>query len=183
MAVRRLHCVICGAEIPYKFGRPRKVCNNPQCQRALQRLRVRRFKLKKKKFRGEAIYSALRAISIESYEPTIYSSDLGNPLNVGDGSSLKVIPEYIGTTFQGYREPNTLTVEFIKDSIEFYRKHPSLVRYPDKLKPSPRVHRIGVGVPNIMCGVCGSSNLLWRSEGGWFCPECGNDVDFSLPIL
>ncbi|MEM2123306.1 MAG: hypothetical protein QXE79_06685 [Candidatus Bathyarchaeia archaeon] len=179
---KRLYCVICGAEISYRFGRPRKVCGNPQGQKALQRLRVRRFKLRKKKVRGEALYSALRAVSTESYEPTIYSSDLGNILNIGEGSSLKVIPDYSGAVFQGYREPNTLTVEFIKDSIEFYRRHPSLIRHPGKLKPNPRVHRIGAGVSNIICGICGSSNLLWRSEGGWFCPECGNDIDFSLPI-
>ncbi|MEM3108973.1 MAG: hypothetical protein QW569_04445, partial [Candidatus Bathyarchaeia archaeon] len=159
---KRLQCVICGTEIPYRFGRPRKVCGNPQCQKALQRLRVRRFKLRKKKFRGEALYSALRAVSVESYEPTIYSSDLGNLLNVGEGSSLKVIPEYAGAVFQGYREPNTLTVEFIKDSIEFHHRHPSLVKYPEKLKPNPRIHRIGAGIPNIICGICGSSNLLWR---------------------
>lgn len=182
MKERKLRCVICGAEIPYAFGRPRKVCNNPHCQKALQRLRVKRFKLKRKKFRGEAIHAVLRAVSAESYEPTLYNTDLGNPLNLGEGGSLKVIPDFSGTAFNGYREPNGLTVEFFKDSINFYKRHPSLVKYPEKLKPNPKAHRIGAAAPTVMCGVCGSSNLLWRAEGGWFCPECGNDVDFSLPI-
>ncbi len=182
MGETKLHCVVCGAEISYRFGRPRKVCDNDQCQKALQRIRIRRFKLKKKRIRREAIQATLKVVTFDSYEPTIYNTDLGNLLNVGEGGSLKVIPDYSDVVFRGYREPNELTIEFVKNSIEFYHKHPDLVRYPDMLKPSPKAHRIGIGIPNVMCGVCGASSLLWRSEGGWFCQECGNDTDFSLPI-
>jgi hypothetical protein len=179
---QKTRCVICGTEITYTFGRPRKVCSNLQCQKALQKLRARKFKLKKKKLRGEAINTALRAFSIDSYEPTIYNTDLGNLLNIGKEGSLKVIPYYHLSIFNGYKEPTELTLDFMKDSIAFYQKHPELVRYPKRLKPNPKTHRIGVKIPNIECSACGCLSLHWRSEGGWFCPECGNEVNFSLPL-
>jgi len=176
---KELYCIICGAKIPYTFGRPRKACDNPECQKTLQKLRVKRFKLRKKKFKGEALQAVLVATSLESYEPTLYNTDLGNVLNVcKNGVFLKVIPEYNGSGV--YREPTKLTIEFIKDSIEFYRKHPDLVKHPEKLKPNPKPHRIGAGLISFVCEVCGSSRIGLKPEGGWICLECGSD--FSLPI-
>jgi len=174
---KELHCIICGAKIIYKFGRPRKVCDNPSCQKMLQKLRVRRFKLKKKKAKGEAVQAALK-IALNNYEPTIYNTDLGNLLNLSEKSSLKVIPEYKGVIV--YREPIKLTIEFAKDSIKFYKEHPDLVRNPEKLKPNPKPHRIGVEASSFICEVCGSSRIALKSDGGWICLDCGSD--FSLPI-
>ena len=182
METKRLQCVICGAEISYTFGRPRKICGNPQCERALQKLRVRRFKLKQKKLKSEAVQATLKTVVIDSYEPTMYSTDLGNLLNIGAMGSLKVVPDYYDAIFQGYRDPSESTLEFVKDSFAFYRRYPDLVRFPDKLRHNPKAHRIGGGAAQVICGVCGSSSLLWRSDGGWFCQGCGNDTDFSLPL-
>jgi predicted nucleic acid-binding Zn ribbon protein len=176
---KELYCIICGTKIPYIFGRPRKACDNPECQKILQKLRVKRFKLKRKKFKGEALQAVLAATSLKNYEPTIYNTDLGNIFNLSQhGIFLKVIPEYNGSST--YRAPMKLTIEFIKDSIEFYKNHPKLVKHPEKLQPNPKPHRIGAGSINFVCEVCGSSKIGLKPEGGWMCLECGSD--FSLPI-
>jgi hypothetical protein len=175
---KELRCMICGAKIIYKFGRPRKVCDNPLCQKTLQKIRVRRFKLKKKRVKGEATQATLKLASLNNYEPTIYNTELGNMLNSGEKGSIKVVPDYKGVIF--YREPMELTIEFAKDSIKFYKDHPDLVNHPEKLKPNPKPHRIGAGAAGFTCEVCGSSRIALKSDGDWICLDCGSD--FSLPI-
>ncbi|MEM4246162.1 MAG: hypothetical protein QW390_02580 [Candidatus Bathyarchaeia archaeon] len=180
MGIERLaRCMICGRAITYRFGRPRKACDSPACQQALQRLRARRFKLKKKRIKGEAAYR-LKQISIEFYEPTFTNADLGNLLNIG--GEIDVIPSYAGLRFIGLKPPDPLTVEFVKDSALFLQRHPEMVKYPSYIRGRERTHRIGPGELYLACNLCYSTKLAWTGQG-WYCTGCGNESDFSLPII
>ena len=174
---RQALCIVCGKILDYRFGRPRKACDNPQCQQALQKLRARRFKLKKKRIMSEASYQ-LKQIQIDYYEPTFTNEDLGNPLNIG--STLEIIPCYSGFEFTGFKSLDPLTIEFFKDSMLFQRKHPDLVKCPDHIQGKKRIHRIGPGELYHACTLCYSTKLVWTDQG-WYCTECGNEIDFSLP--
>ena len=177
--VRRSRCVICGKVVEYMFGRPRRACDNPECQRALQKLRVRRFKLKKKRIKAEGRY-LLKRVQIDFYEPTYTSEDLGNPLNIG--SKMEIVPFYSGHQFVGFRPLGPLTVEFVKDSKLFLQRYPDLVKYAYRIRGREKAHRTGPGELYLACNVCQSTKLIWVDQG-WYCTECSNESDFSLPIF
>jgi hypothetical protein len=129
--------------------------------------------------KSEARYQLKRA-KIDYYELTITNEDLGNPLNIG--SKMDIIPHYSNLQFMGFISLHPQTVAFVEDSMVFLKQYPDLVKNPENIKGKEKIHRIGPGELYLTCNLCYSPKLIWVDQG-WYCPECGNEKDFSLALF
>ena len=159
---RGLHggnCVVCGREIPFSFGRPRRYCSD-ECKRLAK---TRRDRIRKRLLR-RLVSQGYDAEFFHWSQPTLYSDELGNIFNefrtprgtVGlryesYDKGVEELPTvaytYNGLRFTkaGHIVVNADTRAFILNARGWCLEHKNLLRNPEHIPaPNPKTHRIGV---------------------------------------
>jgi len=153
------NCVVCGKEIPFSFGRPRRYCSD-ECRRLAK---ARKDRIRKRLLR-KLVGLGYEAKIFQCSQPTLYSDELGNIFNefrtpkgaaslryeiydegVGERSTIACMHNGLRFTKAGHIVVSTDTRAFILNAREWCLEHKSLLRNPDHIPaPNPKIHRIGV---------------------------------------
>ena len=157
--LQRGNCVVCGKEIPFSFGRPRRYCSD-ECKRLAK---ARRDKIRKRLLR-RLVSQGSDAEFFQWSQPTLYSDELGNIFNefrtpkgtVGlryesFNEEVEELPTatyaYNGLRFTkaGHIVVSTDTRAFILNARRWCLEHRNSLRNPEHIPaPNPKIHRIGV---------------------------------------
>jgi len=153
------NCVVCGREIPFSFGRPRRYCSD-ECKR-LAKARIDRIR---KRLLRRLVSQGYEAEIFQWTQPTLYSDELGNIFNefrtpkgtaglryesYDEGAEELHTATYIynGLRFTkaGRIVVSTDTRAFILNARRWCLEHKVLLRKPEHIPaPNPKMHRIGV---------------------------------------
>lgn len=157
--LQRGNCVVCGRELPFSFGRPRRYCS-AQCTRLAK---ARRDRIRKRLLR-RLVSQGYDAEIFQWSQPTLYSDELGNIFN-----EFRIPKGTVGLRYESYdegvEEPPTVTYtynglrftrtghivvnadtkSFILNARRWCLEHRKLLRNPEHMPaPNPKIHRIGV---------------------------------------
>jgi len=153
------NCVVCGRELPFSFGRPRRYCSD-ECKRLAK---ARRGRVRKRLLR-RLVSQRYDAEFFQWSQPTLYSDELGNIFNEFRSPRGTVGLRYERFN-EGVEEPPTAayacnglrftkaghivvsadTEAFILNARRWCLEHKSLLRNPERIPaPNLKIHRIGV---------------------------------------
>lgn len=153
------NCIVCGKEIGFSFGRPRRYCSD-ECRRLAK---ARRDRIRKRLLR-KLVCLRYEAEIFQWTQPTLYSDELGNIFNefrtpkktvglqyeiydegVEEESTTACVHDDPRFTKAGHIVVSADTRAFILNAREWCLEHKSLLRNPDHIPaPNPKIHRIGV---------------------------------------
>jgi len=157
--MQRGNCVVCGREIPFSLGRPRRYCSD-ECKRLAK---ARRDRIRKRLLR-RLVSQRYDAEFFQWSQPTLYSDDLGNvfnefrtpkgtvglryeSFNEGVEEESAAVYRHNGLQFTkaGHIVVSADTRAFILNARRWCLEHMSLLGKPEHIPASnPKVHRIGV---------------------------------------
>ena len=157
--LQRGNCVVCGREIPFSFGRPRRYCSD-ECKRFAK---ARRDRIRKRLLR-RLVSQGYEAEVFQWSQPTLHSDELGNIFNefrtpkgtvdlryenydegVEERSTAAYAHNGLQFTKIGHIVVNADTRAFILNARKWCLEHKSLLRNPEHIPaPNPKTHRIGV---------------------------------------
>jgi len=168
------NCVVCGRELPFSLGRPRRYCS-AECKRLAK---ARRDRIRRRLLR-RLVSQGYDAEIFQWNQPTLYSDELGNIFN-----EFRAPRGTVGLRFEsfdeGVEEPPTETYKhnglqftraghivvssdtraFILNARRWCLEHRKLLRKPEYIpEPNPKIHRIGVP-ESFFTPESQSSNLL-----------------------
>jgi len=172
--LQRGNCVVCGREMPFSFGRPRRYCS-AECKRVAK---ARRDKIRKRLLR-RLVSQGYDAELLQWSQPTLYSDELGNIFNEfrtlkgteglryeSFSEEVEELPTatytYNGLRFTkaGHIVVSADTRAFILNARRWCLEHRNLLRNHEHIPaPNPKIHRIGVPESSFIPESDGS-NLL-----------------------
>jgi len=157
--LRRGNCVVCGRELLFSFGRPRRYCSD-ECKRLAK---ARRGRVRKRLLR-RLVSQRYDAEIFQWSQLTLYSDELGNIFN-----EFRTPRGTVGLRYErfneGVEEPPTAaymhnglqftkaghivvsadTKAFILNARRWCLEHKSALRNPERIPaPNLKIHRIGV---------------------------------------